>query len=95
MSGASLLTFLEIVWVTVTAAFVALMIWKTFAGMREDDVIILDPLEASQSDAQRKLIAKMERITTLVKGFGLASLALFVVTGAFWIYRGFTTYSGG
>ena len=95
MSGASLLTFLEVVWAAVTVAFVALMTWKTFAGMREDDVVILDELEASQADAQRKLIAKLEKITAYVKGFGLASLVLFVVTGVLWIYRGVTTYSGG
>jgi hypothetical protein len=95
MSGASLLTFLEVVWVAVTAAFVALTIWKTFAGMREDDVVILDPLEASKANEQQKLIEKMQRITSFVKGFGLASLVLFVVTGVFWIYRGVTAYGGG
>lgn len=34
MFGASLLTVLAVSWVAVTAGFVALMIWKYFAGFK-------------------------------------------------------------
>jgi hypothetical protein len=95
MSGVSLLTFLVIVWAAVTVVFIALMLWKAIAGSNEADILMLSPLEAAQASEQWKTIAKMERITSLAKGFGLASLALLIVTGAYWIYRGMTTFTGG
>jgi hypothetical protein len=94
MSGASLLTFMVAVWVVITAVFVALMVWKTFAGMGEEDTVILDPLEAKEATEQQKLITKMQRITSWAKGFGLASLALLIVTGAYYVYRGVTAFNG-
>jgi hypothetical protein len=90
MSGASLLTALAAVWAAVTVVFIVLMIWKTFVGMKEEDSIVLDEKEAAQARAKEKFIEKMQRITLLTKRFGLASLALLVVTGALWIYRGVT-----
>jgi hypothetical protein len=90
MSGASFLTALAAVWAAVTIVFIVLMIWKTFVGMKEEDSIVLNEEEAALASAKQKYIEKMVRITTLAKRFGLASLALLVVTGALWIFRGVT-----
>ncbi len=87
MLTASPMMLLLSVWGAVTAAFFAVMFWKAFAGMKEADVIILDPAEARQADEQERVIAKMQRLTSWAKRFGFASLALLVVTGGLLAYR--------
>lgn len=95
MSGASFLTFSWIVWGAVTTVFVLLMIWKSLVGLREDDVVILDPNEARQVTEQQEVIARVERLTAWAKGFGYASAALLVVAGGVWVYRGYLAFTGG
>jgi uncharacterized membrane protein len=81
------MTLLVIVWAVVTAAFLAVMFWKAFAGLKEADVVILDPAEAKQADEQQQVIARMERLTSWAKRFGFASLAMLLVTGGLLAYR--------
>ena len=95
MSGASFLTVSWIIWGSVTAVFVALMIWKSLVGLKEEDVVILDPAEAQRAAAQQLIIAKVERVTLWAKCFGFASLALLLVTACIWVYRGFVAFNGG
>lgn len=95
MSGASFLTLTLIAWGSVTAVFIALMIWKSLAGMREDNVVILDPAEARQAAEQEIIVAKVERLTLWAKRAGLVSAALLAVTGGIWVYRGVVAFNGG
>jgi hypothetical protein len=95
MSGASFLTVSWIVWGSVTAVFVLLMIWKSLVGLKEEDVVILDPAEAQRAAAQQLIIAKVERVTLWAKCFGFASLALLLFTGSILVYRGFVAFNGG
>ncbi|MBS1853787.1 MAG: hypothetical protein JST11_00360 [Acidobacteria bacterium] len=86
---------LVIVWAAVTAAFIAVMFWKAFAGLKEADVVILDPAEDKQANEQQQMIAKMERLTSWAKRFGFASLAMLVVTGGLLVYRIMRAFSLG
>jgi uncharacterized membrane protein len=88
-------TLLLIAWATVTAAFAAVMAWKSMIGFREEDVVILDPAEAKQAEEQQHLIARIERLTRWAKGFGFASLALLLAVGGVWAYRGYVAFNGG
>jgi len=72
MPGASALPWLLIVWGVITAAFVAMLIWKSLVGMREDDQIFLDITESSLAEEQRLIVGKVQRITGYAKGFGFA-----------------------
>jgi hypothetical protein len=94
MFGVSLYTLLQITWAIVTLAFVAVMTWKSFIGLREEDVVILDPTEHRQAEDQRRLVAKIERLTVWAKTFGFSSLALLLVVGGVWAYRGYLNFSG-
>jgi hypothetical protein len=94
MLGASVLSVLLIVWTAVTLAFVAVMAWKSLIGMREADVVILDPAEAQQAVEQQHVIAKVERLTRWAKAFGALSLALLFVLAGIWAYRGYLAFSG-
>jgi hypothetical protein len=41
------------------------------------------------------ITAKVERLTLWAKRFGYASIALLVVSGAIWVYRGVIAFNGG
>jgi hypothetical protein len=88
MSATTVLNLLLIVWAAITGVFVVLMIWKSLLSMREEDVVYIDPAEASQAEEQRRLIAKVERLTSFAKSFGIASAILLLVSGGLWIYQG-------
>ncbi len=95
MSGVSFLTFSWIVWGAVTTVFVLLMIWRSLVGLREDNVVILDPNESKQLTEQQQIVARIERVTAWARGFGYASAALLVLAGGIWVYRGYVAFSGG
>jgi hypothetical protein len=89
--AASLFRVLLYVWVPITAVFIALTIWKVLVGLKEEDVVILDPAEASQAAEQQQVIAKVQRLNSWMKVFGLASLVLFLAGGGVWLYQGLST----
>ncbi len=95
MSGASFLTSVLVAWGAVTAVFIVLMIFKTLAGLREENVVILDPAEAKQAAEQQATTARVERLTLWAKRFGFASIALLAVSGGIWVYRGVIAFNGG
>jgi hypothetical protein len=43
MFRASVLTLVVVLWGAATVGFVVVMIWKSFAGRKEEDIVILDP----------------------------------------------------
>jgi len=94
MSGASFLTFSWIAWGAVTSVFVLLMIWKSLVGLREDNVVILDPNESKQATEQQQIVARVERVTAWAKRFGFASAALLILAGGIWAYRGYLAFNG-
>ena len=95
MSGASVLTVSWIIWGAVTGVFVLLMIWKSLVGFQEDNVLLLDPAEDRQAADQKLIVARVERVTRWAKRFGYASLALLVLVGGVWAYRGYIVFTSG
>ncbi len=83
-----LLSSVLILWAAVTAAFVAVMIWKSFAGLKEEDSLILSEGEARDAGEQQQIIARVERLASLAKVLGIASLVLLLLAGGIWIYPG-------
>jgi hypothetical protein len=76
---------LLIVWGAVTVAFVVVMAWKSFAGVRETDVVILGE-ENRQAEEQKAMMTKMQTLVAWAKGLGVASLALILLVGGLSIY---------
>jgi hypothetical protein len=93
MFGGSVLTLVVVLWGAATVGFVAVMIWKSFIGRKEEDIVILDPAEAPQLAEQQAIIAKVERLTLWAKCFGWTSLALLVVAGGILAYRAVQTFT--
>ena len=79
MLGASLVTWLWIVGAGVGLAFAAVMILKTLAGLKEEDVVILDPAEDNLANEQRETVARVEKLTVWAKCFGFSALGIFCV----------------
>jgi uncharacterized membrane protein len=94
MSGVSLLTLITILWAAITAVFIGVMAWKSLIGLREEDVVILDPAESRLAEEQHQLVMRIERLTRWAKTFGFASLALLLVVGGVWAYRGYLVFNG-
>jgi hypothetical protein len=94
MFGVSLFTLLLILWAVITAGFVGVMAWKSLVGLREEDVVILDPAESRLAEEQQQLVMRIERLTRWAKTFGFASLGLLLVVGGVWAYRGYLVFSG-
>ena len=88
MSGASLLTSLLIAWGVVTAVFLVFFVWKSLASITEEDVVILNPVEDEKAKEQQIFLKKVQRLSFLAKGFGLASLVLLLAAGGLWLYQG-------
>ena len=86
----SLIRPLLIVWGAVTAAFVVVMVWKSLAGFREANVVILDSLEDQQAAEQRVIVSRMQSLVAWAKGLGIASLTLILVVGALAVYWSLT-----
>ncbi|HUP04286.1 MAG TPA: hypothetical protein VMU19_09870 [Bryobacteraceae bacterium] len=82
----TLITPLLIAWGAVTVAFAVVMVWKSLAGFREADVIILDAVEAKQALEQKEMIARMQTLVLWAKILGIASGALLVILIAVSIY---------
>jgi hypothetical protein len=88
-----LLTSVLIVWAAVTIAFIAVMIWKSFVGINEEDTLLLSEGEAKEAAEQQEIIARVERLASLAKLLGIASVVLLVVAGGVWIYPGLVGFA--
>ncbi|HTT63695.1 MAG TPA: hypothetical protein VLW25_14900 [Bryobacteraceae bacterium] len=93
MSGVSPLTWMLLIWGTITAVFVVLMIYRSLVAMREDDQLFLDPAESKMQEEQNEVQRKMNRLTPYTKGFGFASAGLLVVIAGLWVYQALTRFN--
>ena len=86
MLDSSSLTLLWIIWGGITGVFVALLMYRSVIGMKEEDQIFLDPAEASLENEQQQVLKRLQRLSPFIKGFGVASAALLIVILGIWSY---------
>ncbi|HTM49321.1 MAG TPA: hypothetical protein VL285_11585 [Bryobacteraceae bacterium] len=82
----SSLTMLWAVWGAITLVFVALLIYRSLIGMKEEDQIFLDPAEAGLENEQREIVKRLQRLSPYIKGFGVASAVSLVTIGGLYTY---------
>jgi len=80
------------VWGIVTAVLVILLVYRGTLEVREDDQIFLDSAGDSMAAEQRIIVARIERLARPIKLLMIASIALLVVAGGFWIYDGYQRF---
>ena len=82
---------LLIAWGILTGILIILLIYKSTLTMHEDDSIFLNESESQMHKDQVEVLAKMKKITPIVKVLGaLSGLMILVIAGLF-IYQGLTS----
>ena len=82
---------LMVAWGILTGILIILLIYKSTLTMHEDDSIFLNESESQMHKDQVEVLAKMKKITPIVKVLGaLSGLMILVIAGLF-IYQGLTS----
>jgi uncharacterized membrane protein YjfL (UPF0719 family) len=79
---------LLIAWGVLTGILVLLLIYKSTLSMHEDDSIFLHETESQMHKDQVEVLAKMKKITPIVKVLGALSGAMILVIAGLFIYQG-------
>ncbi len=81
---------LLIAWGVLTAILIVLLIYRSTLTMHEDDQIFLNESESHMEKEQTEILAKMNRITPIVKVLGAVSGAMILIIAGLFIYQGLT-----
>ena len=79
---------LLIVWGIVTATLVIVIIYRGTLSLHEDDQLFLGDSEAHLAKEQQELVARLTKLTPIVRLLGAASGGLILVIAGMWIWRG-------
>jgi uncharacterized membrane-anchored protein YhcB (DUF1043 family) len=82
------LVWLLIAWGVLTGILIILLIYRSTLTMQEDDQLFLDESSAQLAAEQTELMAKVKKITPLVKVLGATSGVMFLVIAGMFIYNG-------
>jgi len=79
--GPTMLALL-IAWGVITVTFIALCIYRSYLGLREEDQLFLEKGEERMAREQQELIAKLQRLSKPIMILGVISgLLLLVIAG--------------
>jgi hypothetical protein len=84
----SLLAVLLIVWGVLTAVLIVLLIYRSTLTMHEDEQLFLSDTASHMKVEQDEIIARVNRVSPLVRLFGAASGMLILVIAGLWIWQG-------
>jgi hypothetical protein len=82
------LEWLLILWGIVTGIFLILLFYRSTLTRQEDDQLFLDETASSRATEQSQLLAKVNRITPLLKVVGATSGAMILVIAGWVVYIG-------
>ena len=81
---------LLIVWGVLTAALIALLIYRGTLTMHEDDQLFLDESEAHMAREQVEIMQKVNKLGPFLKILGTASAVMILGIAGLAIYQGLT-----
>jgi len=81
---------LLIVWGVLTAALIALLIYRGTLTMHEDDQLFLGESESHMAREQIEIMAKVNKLGPFVKILGTASAVMILGIAGLAIYQGLT-----
>jgi uncharacterized membrane protein YjfL (UPF0719 family) len=84
----SMLMWPLIIWGVLTGVLIILLIYRSTLTMHEDDQLFLDDSASGMAQEQAEIMAKLNKVTPLVKWLGAASGALILVIAGLAIYQG-------
>ena len=82
--------WLLVSWGGLTVILVVLLIYRSTLTMHEDDQLFLDDAEAHMAKDQTELMAKVDKVTPIVKVLGAMSGVMFLVIAGLYVYQGLT-----
>jgi hypothetical protein len=82
---------LLVAWGILTAILIVLLIYKSTLTMHEDDSIFLHETESQMHKDQIEVLAKMKKITPIVRILGALSGAMILIIAGLFIYQGLTS----
>jgi len=77
-----------VAWGVVTTVLIILLIYRSTLTMQEDDQLFLGESESHMEKEQIEIMAKVNKITPLVKWMGAASGVLLLVIAGLAVYQG-------
>lgn len=83
----SLVLWMLITWLVVTLVFFALWIYRAVIGLREEDMLYIDPGEENLLREQKEVNAKIERLRPFLIGAFVAVIVLGLATFGVWVYQ--------
>ena len=81
---------LLIAWGVLTGILIVLLIYRSTLTIHEDDSIFLNESNSHMEREQVEILAKMNKITPIVKVLGALSGAMILVIAGLFIYPGLT-----
>ena len=81
---------LLVAWGVLTGVLIILLIYKSTLSMHEDDSIMLSETESQMQKDRAEVLAKMRKITPIVKVLGALSGVMILVIAGLFIYQGLT-----
>jgi uncharacterized membrane protein YjfL (UPF0719 family) len=81
---------LLVAWGILTGILVLLLIYRSTLTMHEDDSIFLNETESQMQKDQVEVLAKMRKITPILKVLGALSGVMILVIAGLFIYQGLT-----
>src|SRR6266853_23534 len=82
------LFWLLVVWGALTVVLIILLIYRSTLTMQEDDQLFLDDSASAMAKDQMELMAKVNKITPVVKMLGAVSGAMILVIAGWAVYLG-------
>ena len=79
---------LLVAWGILTGVLIILLIYRSTLTMHEDDSIFLNESESQMHKDQIEVLAKMKKITPILKILGALSGAMILVIAGLFIYQG-------
>lgn len=83
----SLVLWMLIAWLAVTLVFMGLWIYRAIIGLREEDVLYIDPGEEKLLREQKEVNTQIERLRPFLISAFVAVIVLGLATFAVWVYQ--------
>lgn len=81
-----------LVWGVVTAALVALVVYRGTIEIREDDQVFLGSSGDMHAREQQQIIARIEKLAMPIKLLTIVSVILLLAAGGAKLYEGFQSF---
>jgi hypothetical protein len=90
MSSVSVLQIVIALWSAVTIIYLALFLYRSIVGMREEDTLFLSAGESRMAAEQVEVMKRINKVDSITRKFGFATLFMTIVLGGVWVYGAVT-----